>query len=191
MLTSTCGWLFVCLLFFGYPFQVASTSAFLLIFSPVGWSWAFVSFESLTFETPCYNHWHCHSGFSVTFYHLYFYQLAEQIFKEALGAGVWLYIMDGRIPNSSMYSSASTDQYKDMKLFHQLEEDGVSLELPWDKVTTLFNHARLLEQLHNTEKASILYQLILFKASFLTSYVYVHYVIPSHHYFRLSTRVTY
>lgn len=98
---------------------------------------------------------------------MYFYQLAEQIFKEALGDGVWLYVMDGRIRNSSMDSRDSTDQYKDMKLFHQLEEDGVSLELPWDKVTTLFNHARLLEQLHDTEKANILYRLILFKASFL------------------------
>lgn len=91
------------------------------------------------------------------------FELAEQIFKEALGDGVWLYVMDGRIRNSSMDSRDSTDQYKDMKLFHQLEEDGVSLELPWDKVTTLFNHARLLEQLHDTEKANILYRLILFK----------------------------
>lgn len=91
------------------------------------------------------------------------FELAQQIFKEALGDGVWLYVMDGRIRNSSMDSRDSTDQYKDMKLFHQLEEDGVSLELPWDKVTTLFNHARLLEQLHDTEKANILYRLILFK----------------------------
>ncbi|KAJ8641267.1 hypothetical protein MRB53_017961 [Persea americana] len=91
------------------------------------------------------------------------FELAEQIFKEALGDGVWLYVMDGRIRNSSMDSRDSTDQYKDMKLFHQLEEDGFSLELPWDKVTTLFNHARLLEQLHDTEKANILYRLILFK----------------------------
>lgn len=91
------------------------------------------------------------------------FELAEQTFKEALGDGLWLYIMDGRIRNSRMDSAASTIQYRDMQLFHQLEEEGFSMELPWDKVTTLFNHARLLEQLHDTEKASILYQLILFK----------------------------
>ncbi|XP_058080007.1 protein CTR9 homolog [Magnolia sinica] len=91
------------------------------------------------------------------------FELAEQTFKEALGDGIWLYILDGRIRNSSVDSVASVVQYKDMSLFHQLEEDGVSLELPWDKVTTLFNYARLLEQSHETEKASIFYRLILFK----------------------------
>lgn len=58
-------------------------------------------------------------------------------------------------------------QYRDMKLFHQLEKDGISLDLPWNKVTTLFNYARLLEELHHAEKASILYRLILFKVLFL------------------------
>ncbi|XP_077240968.1 binding protein [Tasmannia lanceolata] len=91
------------------------------------------------------------------------FELAEKTFKEALGDGIWHYFMNGKIGNSNVDSGASTVQYKDMKLFHQLEEDGVSLELPWDKVTTLFNHARLLEQLHDAEKASILYRLILFK----------------------------
>lgn len=50
-----------------------------------------------------------------------------------------------------------------MQLFQQLEEDGVSLDLPWDKVTPLFNLARLLEQLYRTETASILYRLIIYK----------------------------
>lgn len=50
-----------------------------------------------------------------------------------------------------------------MHIFHQLEKEGHLVELPWNKVTTLFNLARLLEQLHNIETASILYRLILFK----------------------------
>ncbi|KAF8401080.1 hypothetical protein HHK36_014383 [Tetracentron sinense] len=91
------------------------------------------------------------------------FELAEQTFKEALGDGIWLAFMDGKIEFSAIDSSVSTRQYKDIELFQRLEEDGVSMELPWDKVTTVFNHARLLEQLHDTEKASILYRLILFK----------------------------
>lgn len=50
-----------------------------------------------------------------------------------------------------------------MNIFHQLEKEGHLVELPWNKVTTLFNLARLLEQLYNIETASILYRLILFK----------------------------
>ncbi|XP_042498406.1 protein CTR9 homolog [Macadamia integrifolia] len=91
------------------------------------------------------------------------FELAEQTFKEALGAGIWLAIMDGKIHNSTVDSGASTYQYKDMQLFQQLDEDGTSVELPWNKVTAVFNLARLLEQLHDTEKASLLYRLILYK----------------------------
>ncbi|XP_010261923.1 PREDICTED: protein CTR9 homolog [Nelumbo nucifera] len=91
------------------------------------------------------------------------FELAEQAFKDALGDGIWLSFMDGKIFSSTMDSDVSTRQYKDMQLFQRLEVDGVSVELPWDKVTTVFNLARLLEQLHDTEKASILYRLILFK----------------------------
>ncbi|ERM95394.1 hypothetical protein AMTR_s00008p00223790 [Amborella trichopoda] len=54
-------------------------------------------------------------------------------------------------------------QYKDFSFFQKLEEDDIPLELPWDKVTALFNQARLLEQLHDTEKTCFLYKLILFK----------------------------
>lgn len=71
--------------------------------------------------------------------------------------------MDGKIPSADMDSAACAVKYKDIKLFQQLEADGYSLELPWYKVSALFNFARLLEQLHNTEKASILYRLIIFK----------------------------
>ncbi|CAN0839355.1 Protein CTR9 homolog [Linum grandiflorum] len=79
-------------------------------------------------------------------------------FKEALGDGLWLSFLDGKRKITS-----SVLQYKDVQLFHQLEEDGVNVELPWNKVTPLFNLARLLEQLHKTETAGILYRLILFK----------------------------
>ncbi|XP_068663134.1 protein CTR9 homolog [Aristolochia californica] len=89
--------------------------------------------------------------------------LAGQTFKEALGDGIWLSIMEGIIQNPEMDSAASSIQYRNVKLFQQLEEDGYSTELHWDKVTTLFNHARLLEQMHDIEKASLLYRLIIFK----------------------------
>ncbi|OVA06840.1 Tetratricopeptide TPR-1 [Macleaya cordata] len=91
------------------------------------------------------------------------FELAEQTFKEALGDGIWHEFLDGKLRSSVVDSAAFTHQYNDMQLFQQLEEGGVSVGLPWDKVTTLFNHARLLEQLHDTEKATILYRLILYK----------------------------
>ncbi|KAK4396857.1 protein CTR9 [Sesamum angolense] len=57
-------------------------------------------------------------------------------------------------------ASSTIHQYKD---FQWLEEQGVYVELPWDKVTILFNLARVFEQMHNTKSATILYHLILFK----------------------------
>ncbi|KAK1327237.1 hypothetical protein QJS10_CPA01g01086 [Acorus calamus] len=91
------------------------------------------------------------------------FELAEQTFQEALGEGIWLSLMDGKFGHRNVDSSALAVQYRDMTLFHELEEDGVSLELPLYKVTTLFNLARLLEQLHDTDQANLLYRLILFK----------------------------
>ncbi|XP_020247872.1 protein CTR9 homolog, partial [Asparagus officinalis] len=91
------------------------------------------------------------------------FELAEQTFKDALGEGIWVSFLNGEINISTIDCSTFSMQYRDMSLFHQLEEGGTSLKLPWDKVTTLFNYARLLEQLYNTEKASILYRFILFK----------------------------
>ncbi|XP_073008997.1 protein CTR9 homolog [Typha latifolia] len=91
------------------------------------------------------------------------FEMAEQTFKDALGEGIWLSVMDGRISSSNIDSSVYSVQYRDLSIFRHLEEDGVPVELPWDKVTTLFNYARLLEELHDAEKASILYRLILFK----------------------------
>ncbi|GJU81119.1 protein CTR9 [Tanacetum coccineum] len=77
------------------------------------------------------------------------FELAEQTFKEALGDGIWV--------------NVAARMYKDMQLFQDIEKAGVAVELPWDKITTLSNLARLFEQLHKTETASLLYRLILFK----------------------------
>ncbi|KAF3439669.1 hypothetical protein FNV43_RR17947 [Rhamnella rubrinervis] len=91
------------------------------------------------------------------------FELAQKTFREALGDGIWLTFIDGKEKSSPVDASASILQNKDVHLFQQLEKEGHLIELPWTKVTTLFNMARLLEQLHNTETANILYRLILFK----------------------------
>ncbi|GKF30226.1 protein CTR9, partial [Tanacetum coccineum] len=62
-----------------------------------------------------------------------------------------------------MVASVAARMYKDMQLFQDIEKAVVAVELPWDKITTLSNLARLFEQLHKTETASLLYRLILFK----------------------------
>ncbi|KAL4196466.1 hypothetical protein AMTRI_Chr04g183370 [Amborella trichopoda] len=91
------------------------------------------------------------------------FELADQTFKEALGEDIWLSFIDGKIYPPSVDARACAMQYKDFSFFQKLEEDDIPLELPWDKVTALFNQARLLEQLHDTEKTCFLYKLILFK----------------------------
>ncbi|XP_031267897.1 protein CTR9 homolog isoform X2 [Pistacia vera] len=91
------------------------------------------------------------------------FESAELSFKDALGNGIWLTLLDNKVNTYSVDASASIFQYKDTQLYHRLEEDGHIVELPWNKVTVLFNLARLLELLHNSEAASILYRLILFK----------------------------
>ncbi|XP_078429953.1 binding protein [Wolffia australiana] len=91
------------------------------------------------------------------------FELAEQTFKEALGEGAWQVVISWETGSSSADIGASILQYREMKPFQQLEKDGVSLDLPWEKVTALFNYARLLEEQHHAEKASILYRFILFK----------------------------
>jgi RNA polymerase-associated protein CTR9 len=55
-------------------------------------------------------------------------------------------------------------QYMDQTFFHQLEEH-MPVELPCDKVTTLFNYARLLQELRDSVKTSLLYRLIILKYS--------------------------
>uniref|UniRef100_A0A0E0EB54 Uncharacterized protein n=1 Tax=Oryza meridionalis TaxID=40149 RepID=A0A0E0EB54_9ORYZ len=87
-------------------------------------------------------------------------EMAEQSFKEALGDGFWVSIIDGSVGSSVVNWSI---QYRDQSFFQQLEEEGTPLELTWDKVTTLFNYARLFEELHDTVKASLFYRLIIFK----------------------------
>ncbi|PIN08926.1 TPR-containing nuclear phosphoprotein that regulates K(+) uptake [Handroanthus impetiginosus] len=113
------------------------------------------------------------------------FELAGETFKEALGEGIWRYFFDAEgdspgheeqlspsrrvranLINSAQYpvdASSSIRQYKDLQIFHRLEEQGLSVELPWYKVSTLFNLARVFEQMHDTESASVLYRLILFK----------------------------
>jgi len=91
--------------------------------------------------------------------------MAEQSFKEALGDGLWVSIMDGKAGSSMVHWSV---QNKDQSFFHQLEE-GVPLELHSNKVTTLFNYARLLEELHDSVRASLFYHFIIFKVRLLLS----------------------
>eukprot|EP00257_Ricinus_communis_P015120 XP_015572970.1 protein CTR9 homolog [Ricinus communis] len=90
-------------------------------------------------------------------------ELALETFKEAVGDGIWLAFLDGKAKTYTIDAAASILHYKDMQFFHQLEQDGHRVELTWDKVTALFNLARLLEQMHNIETANVLYVLILFK----------------------------
>jgi RNA polymerase-associated protein CTR9 len=94
------------------------------------------------------------------------FQMAEQSFKEALGDGLWVSIMDGKAGSSMVNWSV---QNKDQSFFHQLEEEGVPLELHSNKVTTLFNYARLLEELHDSVRASLFYRFIIFKVLLLLS----------------------
>lgn len=107
------------------------------------------------------------------------FELASEAFREALGEGIWSNFFDAEggsisnttqtnahLINSTRYpidDSSVIRQYKDFQLFHRLEEQGLSVELPWNKVSALFNLARVLEQLHDTESASILYRMIIFK----------------------------
>jgi RNA polymerase-associated protein CTR9 len=84
-------------------------------------------------------------------------QLARQAYKEALGKGIWLDFSEGT------RSAVSGVPNEENQLFSSLEEEGILIEVPAEKVTLLFNLARLHEQLHETGKATVLYQLILFK----------------------------
>ncbi|XP_058206542.1 protein CTR9 homolog isoform X1 [Rhododendron vialii] len=91
------------------------------------------------------------------------FELAEQTYREALGDGIWCTIIKDKSPPYPIDASASIYQYKDTQIFHRLEEDGFTMEVPWNKISVLFNLARLFEQLNKAESASILYRLILFK----------------------------
>nr|VDC82395.1 unnamed protein product [Brassica rapa] len=89
------------------------------------------------------------------------FESALDNFKEALGDGIWISFLDEK--EKLEETGVSVQGYKDTGIFHRLIENGHSVDVPWNKVTTLFNMARLLEQLHKTETATFLYRLILFK----------------------------
>lgn len=88
-------------------------------------------------------------------------QSAKQAYKQALGEGIWAEFSEG-----TRSADVGVPNQKN-ELFGQLEGQGVLLDVPAEKVTVLFNLARLHEQLHETGKASILYQLILYKVILL------------------------
>lgn len=90
-------------------------------------------------------------------------ELAEQTYGEALGDGIWRALIENKSLPYPIDVGAYIYQYKDSQFFHRLEEQGFTVEVPWNKISVLFNLARLFEQLNNTESASILYRLILFK----------------------------
>ncbi|KAE9464566.1 hypothetical protein C3L33_03526, partial [Rhododendron williamsianum] len=91
------------------------------------------------------------------------FELAEQTYREALGDGIWCTLIGDKSPPYPIDASASIYQYKDTQIFQRLEEDGFTMEVPWNKISVLFNLARVFEQLNKAESASILYRLILFK----------------------------
>lgn len=116
-----------------------------------------ISHAALVMPWPLFQHtYRCLALISSIF------QLAKQTFKEALGDGIWLSFFS-EANKTSIDAATSTHQFKDMQLFHDLESNGHHVEVPWDKVTVLFNLARLLEQLNESGTASVLYRLILFK----------------------------
>lgn len=91
------------------------------------------------------------------------FELAEQTFKDALGGGVWLSLINGKENSIGVDAVSALLQYKDVHMFHHLEEEVNSVELPWNNVSTVFNLARLLEESRKTLGAILLYRLILFK----------------------------
>lgn len=104
------------------------------------------------------------------------------MFREALGDGIWLSFIDGKDNSPPVEATASTLKCKDLSIFQELEKEGQLVELPWDKVTALFNMARLFEQLHKTETASTLYSLILYKVGCVhvlhaLDFMYIYFVI--------------
>ncbi|KAJ7515098.1 hypothetical protein O6H91_23G071200 [Diphasiastrum complanatum] len=88
------------------------------------------------------------------------FELAQRAFCEALGDGFWRNVTTGLLPGDVPLPAVYGDRDE---FFYQLENEGVSLEVPAGKITVIFNLARLFEQQHQSDKAVILYQLILFK----------------------------
>ncbi|CAM6088195.1 unnamed protein product [Calypogeia fissa] len=90
-------------------------------------------------------------------------EAAMEAYREALGEGIWVEFSEGRIPSTEGDAGLPVDLSDENKKLKELEEDGVNLDVPAETVTVLFNLARLHEQLHETHKAAILYQLLLYK----------------------------
>ena len=57
------------------------------------------------------------------------FQLAEQTFVEALGDGIWRTLIVGNAQPYAIDASLSIHWYKDMQVFHPLEEDGFTVEV--------------------------------------------------------------
>ncbi|EFJ08114.1 hypothetical protein SELMODRAFT_161156, partial [Selaginella moellendorffii] len=96
------------------------------------------------------------------------YKLAEGAYYEALGEGPWKEFNE----NNFSTITGGDGPLEKFDVFQRIEEQGTSLDIPAEKVTVLFNLARLFEQLHETEKANLLYQLILFKhPSYVDAYL--------------------
>ncbi|KAL2624333.1 hypothetical protein R1flu_008578 [Riccia fluitans] len=90
-------------------------------------------------------------------------EAALQAYREALGEGIWVEFSEGRSLSLCREGALPISITADKPQFEQLEEEGLSLEVPGEKVTVLFNLARLYEQQYETQKAIILYQLIVYK----------------------------
>ncbi|BBN12945.1 RNA polymerase-associated protein CTR9 [Marchantia polymorpha subsp. ruderalis] len=88
---------------------------------------------------------------------------ALQAYRDALGEGIWVDFSEGRALSLGREGGLPISITAENSQFEHLEEEGLSLELPAEKVTVLFNLARLHEQQHETQKAVILYQLIIHK----------------------------
>ncbi|KAJ3682862.1 hypothetical protein LUZ60_013089 [Juncus effusus] len=120
------------------------------------------------------------------------FELAEQTFKEALGDGILSSLFTSlKSENNSMVDLTPDKNnilnLRDLSAFRQLEEEGISLDLPWDKVTTLFNYARLLEHRHDISKATSLYQFIVFKfPGYVDGYLRLAAIAKSRNDFQLS-----
>lgn len=65
-----------------------------------------------------------------------------------------------------------------MYVFYRFEEEGIGIELFWNKVLIIFNFVRLLEELYKIFSVILFYCLILFKVSSnLENYIFFLYFV--------------
>lgn len=90
-------------------------------------------------------------------------QAALQSFREALDEGIWQ-----EISNSNLTSGRGDNSFMEggnnVEFFASFDKED-NLELPSEKVTVLFNLARVHELLNESGKAAVLYELIAYKVS--------------------------